>query len=101
MKFDKFQAKIKPLATYNPGPIKGQLEAEWCAEEGVETMRCFRTSVKNNEQVNQKDLKEEMGDVLVALAHLANEMGFSLDDIASDAINKQQDRFEEDQEENK
>lgn len=99
MKLDKLQKQAGKLATYHPAPIKGLLPALWAAEEAAETMRCFRTAIKNNEELDEEHLKEEMGDTLIALCHLANEMGFSLDDIAEEALDKQETRAEEDEEE--
>jgi len=100
MKLGKLQDKAAKLADYPRGQVKGLMPALWCAEEGVEVMRCFRVAFNKEEPLDEEHLKEEIGDNLIALVHLCNEMGYSMDEIAQDALGKQKTRQEEREEEN-
>lgn len=99
MKLGKFQDKAAKLADYPRGQIKGLMPSLWVGEEGMEVMRCYRVAFNNEEPLDEDHLQEEMGDVLISLAHLANEMGYSLDSIAEKSLDKQSARQEERQEE--
>ncbi len=96
MKLDKLQKKAGEMADYNEGPIKGLIEAIWVGEEGVETMREFRKAMKRNAPLDEKALQEEMGDTLIALCHLANRMGYDLNDIAQAGLDKLEAKLTED-----
>lgn len=88
MKFDKYVRKVAELANYNRGPVKGLVPAMWTSEEGAEVMREWRRSLKRDKPLDENKVQEEMGDVLLALANLANEMGYSLSDIADKSLEK-------------
>lgn len=93
MKFDKFQKKIG--AIFDEDATMGVL---FVAEEAGEVAKEFKKEYKNNDNtLNTDAVKEEMGDVLVALAVLANAMGLDLDDIVAEALDKWTKRQQEKQ----
>ncbi len=95
----KFQSQVKQLADYTPVQPLGLIGAMWTAEEGAEVLKVFKhaikdkegkpvrlvlsveEAIKDKEAVNENDLYDEMADVMLALANLANEWGCDLRDI--------------------
>ncbi len=77
----KFQSQVKQLADYTPVQPLGLIGAMWTAEEGAEVLKVFKHAIKDKEAVNENDLYDEMADVMLALANLANEWGCDLRDI--------------------
>lgn len=95
MQFDKFQRKIGKIVIYTEAEVPGLAESMQVAEEGVEVMREFRRSITKNEPLDEKAVKEELGDVLKSIATICNAKGWSMDSIAKDCLEKQEDRNED------
>lgn len=84
MKLTKFQKKVSDF--FNENAVMGVL---FLTEEAGEVAKEFKKEYKNNNNtLSMPAVAEEMGDVLVALAVLANACGVSLDDIADQALSK-------------
>lgn len=91
MKLKKFQNAIGEL--FDESVTMG---AFFLAEEAGEVSKELKRAYKDNDtSLDQTALAEELGDVMVALAVLSNAANFSLDDIAKAAVEKWQNREEE------
>lgn len=88
MKLQKFQRKVSEF--FKEDPTMGVL---FLVEEAGEVAKEFKKDYKDNDNVLNLDaMQEEMGDVLVALAVLANATQVSLDDLAEQALEKWQEK---------
>lgn len=58
------------------------------AGETGEVLEKLKRTIRNGDSVDRDLIKKELGDVLWYLACLAKELGFSLEDIAKDNIDK-------------
>ena len=95
MKVDKFQDKAKKTARYTKGSTPGLVPTIWVCEESSEVLKEYRQALSRDMPLNEQNVREEIGDVLIALAHLCNEMGYDLNDIMKEAVDKQQKRFDD------
>lgn len=93
MKIKKFQRKLGEF--FSLGSITAAL---FLSEESGEVAKEFKRHLKDKAPVNMEAVSEEMGDVIIALAVLANALGVSLDDITTKALSKWQERKEDENE---
>lgn len=88
MNFEKYQKEAREFAIYkNPlYPVLG------LAEEAGEVVGKWAKALRGDGVLDRKSIKKELGDVLWMLSACADEMGFSLEDIAKENIVKLTDR---------
>ena len=63
-------------------------------EEVGEFMGKIAKSQRGDQELNQKDLKKELGDILWMLSEVCTKHNFTLQDIADSNLNKLKDRQE-------
>ena len=82
--FSEFELEAEKTATYkDPDYLPLGL-----GEEVGELLQLFAQAKRKGEEVNVKELKTEMGDVLWVLSQIAREHGFWMDDAAWNNIIK-------------
>lgn len=104
MQFDEYQKKSRVTATYprlgenHVYPTLGLVsEAGEVADKIKKLMRDKRIEVPVAIDADDRgEIKKELGDVLWYVAQLATELGFDLDDVANDNLNKLYSRLERD-----
>lgn len=63
------------------------------AEEAGEVCGCIKKAIRdNNSNLNKKEILYELGDVLWYLSCIANEIGYSLEDVSNSNLNKLKNR---------
>lgn len=90
MKLKKFQRKVNDILDKK---VTGSVF--FLCEEVGEVAKILKQASDSGEDPDLKMLEDEMGDVLTALASLANSAGLSLKDISKQALDKWTARSEE------
>jgi len=91
MTFDEYQKQARAFAIY-PKKSKGIYPALLLAEEAGETVGKVAKWMRGGLNLDVNGLRKEIGDVLWALANLAEDIGVLLDDIAQENLEKLKDR---------
>jgi NTP pyrophosphatase (non-canonical NTP hydrolase) len=89
MKLPKFQRRIGEIIHYD-----NNTSAFWLTEEAGECAKIFKHAAVSGEMKHDQ-LREEIGDVLTALAALCNAEGLDLHTIAQEAVDKWKVKIEE------
>ncbi|MFA5019599.1 MAG: nucleoside triphosphate pyrophosphohydrolase family protein [Candidatus Pacearchaeota archaeon] len=98
MDFKEYQEKSKETAIYprlNPSWIYPSLGLSGETGEVMEKLKkILRDSNNQDKEKRINDLKKELGDILWYLSQLSTELGFSLQEIAEENIEKLKSRKE-------
>jgi NTP pyrophosphatase (non-canonical NTP hydrolase) len=90
MDFNKYQDRTQETAVYPEKDSINYLTLGLNGESG-EVAEKIKKSIRDDEELND-ELRDELGDVLWYLARLADELGFTLDEIANRNLDKLLDR---------
>ncbi|MEM0123430.1 MAG: nucleoside triphosphate pyrophosphohydrolase family protein [Conexivisphaerales archaeon] len=91
MNFKEYQKLAHLTAVYPTYLAKYYLTLGLTGEAG-EVANKIKKEIRDNEPVNEEEIKSELGDVLWYLSELALAYGFNLEEIAKSNIRKLQDR---------
>lgn len=99
MEFNEYQEKAVSTAVYGAGNFIIYPTLGLCGEAG-EVAEKVKKIYRDNDGKFTKEhrfaIKKELGDVLWYIANLANDLGITLQDVASTNINKLEDRKKRD-----
>ncbi|MFB6145112.1 MAG: nucleoside triphosphate pyrophosphohydrolase family protein [Candidatus Nanohaloarchaea archaeon] len=94
MEFNHYQDRTEETAIYPEDDAVNYLALGLNGEAG-EVAEKIKKSIRDDKELGD-DMKKELGDVLWYLARLADELGFELDDVAENNLDKLFDRKERD-----
>lgn len=86
MKLSKFQKKVGEI--FPTGDNQKLMAALWIMEEASEIIKEFKRSYKDQAELNQEAIFEEIGDLQIVTIALMNAMGIDSDQAAKAALQK-------------
>lgn len=87
MKFSDFLKQVAEIKRY-PDKYKVVLPAMWISEEAAEVLKPVKHALKDGLEFDKDQISEELGDLLLGVANMIDDLDLDKDEILESAVEK-------------